>query len=686
MKLSQLVLAVVLALVMGAGVLLALGGTESLNIGQSRKVIVGTPPTPSPSISATPVSTQIRDNGLVEASPIMPSALAPSQPPATPTPTLIPVEVGTRKGEESESVLLLYDSSHPTNFDFNFCKIAEYYGLLCKRVALDTSALTDGLLRDKEGNYFKLTGISADTLLKEPPLLKKDGITLIKSALERAGASLFVGKVRADLNTSTLMDLTDGAIVGATKPPAALHKEWIVSASAPEITGAFSGQVISYTNSPKYETSLTLGRREFVTTLITSTNEAETSPIFVRYKKGNGSIFVDAGEESPNLETTTLASQYAAFAFSKVIPLMMAVRYELGDRVWHTAHYFANLTVDDPPLTEPFLELSYSALLEHMQVHNFHTTVAFVPANYGKSQPSVVNLFLAHPDRFSLVQHGNNHDGYEFYKYTVSPNDIPPGTLEGGSYDKTKFTARSLAQQESNITQGLSRMEEHQKLTGIPFDQIMIFPYGISPAPTFALLKKYNYLETINGEDVPLGTTRPTAWDYGMYQANMDYESFPSLFRRHPGTYLPFRPNLQPFLFDLFIGKPALFYSHADNNELFAGGMGAFDPVADQIAGLAVPVEWRSLGYIAKHLYLEKTNGDGSVDVKMYTNDLIISSLNYAGATYHITKQETLNVPIKRVTVNGQEFPYRVEQGLLEVDVVTASDSSPFEVVIHYGS
>ena len=78
-----------------------------------------------------------------------------------------------KKGEDLESVLLLYDSTRVSNFDINFCKIAEYYGLKCKKIALDTGALTEDLLRDSQGNFFKLIGISADTLLADQAPLEK---------------------------------------------------------------------------------------------------------------------------------------------------------------------------------------------------------------------------------------------------------------------------------------------------------------------------------------------------------------------------------------------------------------------------------------------------------------------------------------------------------------------------------
>jgi hypothetical protein len=152
--------------------------------------------------------------------------------------------------------------------------------------------------------------------------------------------------------------------------------------------------------------------------------------------------------------------------------------------------------------------------------------------------------------------------------------------------------------------------------------------------------------------------------------------------RRHPGTYQPFRPRLRSFVLDLFIDKPALFYSGA--GQLFSTGTHSFNTVADEINGLEGDVEWRSLGYIVKHLYLEKRNDDGSVDVRMYTNHLVLTNDSLGQQTYHISKAETLNVPIRSLTVNGRAFPYRVEGNNLELDLSVAP-VSPVEIVVRYG-
>lgn len=604
-------------------------------------------------------------------SPALPTAPAP-----TATVTHFSLLVGNSGGKDLEDVALLFDSQHVSDFDINFCKLAQYYGLLCKIIPLDSVELSDALLRDGEGNHFKLIGMGGETILRKPSLLDADEIRVLTSAV-KSGSHLLISKLRPSLDKATVEQLTDGVIVGI-EPVREPRQSWNISSVEPAITRQFTGQVLEAPSSSHSDFAVTSGGTTPVTNLIESTDDAGAHhPILVHWKSGAGSIFADAGQGGHSLDEFPFRDlYYSPSSFSDLAPILFALRYSLGNEVWHTNHYYANLTIDDPPLKEPAFRMSYSGLLSEMQVHNFHTTIAFVPAHLRDSQKEVINLFLANPDRFSLVQHGNNHDGYEFYKYTVSEND----TFQG-----QKMRARPLAEQDWDIKEGLARMGIHQQATGILFDRIMIFPYGISPAPTLALLKKYNYLATVNSNEIPLETQRPSDWDFGMYQASLDFEDFPSLLRRPAGKYQPFRPNLVPFLFDLFLGKPALFYSHPYAQDLFGDGIDAFDPVADQLNGLPGGVEWRSLGYILKHLYLEKTNDDGSVDIKFYSNDVVVSPLQNGGATYHFEKEELMNVPIQELTVNGNEFPYRVEQGKLRLDVAAAQDGSPIEVVIHYG-
>ena len=668
MNRQELVVAAVLGLALGAGVALALNGPSTFTLGQTRSVPALDPT--EPPLVATPAQIP------AEPAPFSLSTDQPTEPAPVATPTRVPIEVGSERGDDLRDALLLYETTDKSNFDTNFCKVAEYYGLLCRKVALDAVQLTEELLLDKQGSYFGLVGVSADTLCREPSLLASEERGIIKSAVKMGGVSLLVSELRSHHDTAALAELTEAAVLGATEPQDS-RRDWFVSSTTPEITREFTGQVISATSTvPQSDSSLVLGDQTAVTTLITSTDDRDVAyPIFVRLKWGAGSVFIDASEEGESLEEVPLRHlYYGDYHFSKIVPLMLTMRYALVDETWHNDHNYANLTIDDPALVEPWDNLSFPMLFREMEAHDFHTTIAFEPRNWDKSEPGVVGLFLANPDRYSLVQHGNNADGYEFFRYSVS---------EGDEFRGMKLPARPLADQERDIAEGLARMEKHRELTGIPFGKVMIFPWGISPEPTLVLLKKHNFLATVNGQDVPLDTVRSSAWDYDMYQANMDYGNFASLQRRHPGTYQPFQPWLQPFIFDLFVDKPALFYSHAFEEELFDGGIDAFNPVADRVNELTGEVEWHSLDHIIKHLYLEKTNDDGSVDVKMYGNHLVVSNESRDEKVYHVTKEEVLNVPISLLTVNGHQFPYSVKDGLLILNARVPANSA-MEIRIHY--
>ena len=67
---------------------------------------------------------------------------------------------------------------------------------------------------------------------------------------------------------------------------------------------------------------------------------------------------------------------------------MIFAKYGAGDRGWHALHHDANLTIDDPWLREPYGHLDYKDLLTEMERHNFHTTIAFIPWNYDRSEQS----------------------------------------------------------------------------------------------------------------------------------------------------------------------------------------------------------------------------------------------------------------------------------------------------------
>jgi len=559
----------------------------------------------------------------------------------------------------------LLTTSLQGNYDINFRKLCEYYGLRCKVINLSTITLTDSLLRDESGEYLKAVLIN-DHTLENPAYPDSNEIEILKNGVEIGGISLFIFiEEITNSRESLLKKLTDNVITGAIYP-ADSSTDYIISDSFPEITREFTGLKLAY-SAPQTDFAITVSPNSTsnIDMIVSATDDSfNLYPVFIRYRKGKGSISISGTKYSKSLKNTQMKELYDTQHFSKIVPIMMFLRYSCGDECWHRDIDYANLTIDDPFLIEPYGNLSFKRLLKEMETHSFHTTIAFIPWNYDRSNPEVVKLFLDRPDRYSIAIHGNNHDHYEFYKY----NKV------------------SLKEQEKDIIEALNRMKEFRKLTGIPYDKIMIFPHGIAPEKTLEFLKKYNFVATVNNQDAPLETKRPQSTFYGIEPAIMDYANFAALKRHSTHGYRIWsfkkaKSGIEVALcaFDLFIDKPVLIVAHQD---FFFLGIDAFNSTADTINNSAGEIKWTSLGNILKHLYLEKTNDDGSVDVRMYGNKLVLSNKSGSKRLYHIRKKETLNVPISKVTINGVEANYIVENDTLKVDeVIPLRDSMELEII-----
>lgn len=592
---------------------------------------------------------------------------------ATQTATPLSILQGPSRGEDYEDALLMYSESNATLFDQNFCKIVEFYGLTCKRFNLDQNLVTADVLKDFSGEYFKLIGIQAGNLLPDRSLFIQDEIEELRNAVESGSAHLLVSELNEDTFSTPLFTLTDGAVVGVVNPEDAT-KDWIFSSAKPEITRELTGQVFrSDAESNQHDFALSLGDENSVVPLMSSIDDSgKEYMIFSLLELGEGMLYLDASEPSPLIGKYPMrALLYNTEWFSRLVPMMIAVSATFGDEAWHNDRNFANLMIDNMWLGDDLPGMDYLALLREMQTNNFHTTLGFIPAKWEQSAMLVMSILRANPHLFSIAQYGNNVDGYEFYRYEVPMRDWFAGDPE---------PARPLDEQAADILEGLERLEMLRDDFGIPYDKIMIFP-GMPPEATIGLLKQFNYLATLSTSNVPLGSSRPEYWDYGMYQAILDFENFPILSRRYVKGLETAGDDLQFLLINLFIDKPALMYSSAAR--LFNGKMDAFSGFADALNGFEGDLQWKSLGFIVRHLFLEKTNDDGGVEIKMYSSNLIVRNNSTEEREYHVIKEETLNFPISGVFVNGEEFPYSVVDDLLQMNFV-APASSEVEIEILY--
>lgn len=324
--------------------------------------------------------------------------------------------------------------------------------------------------------------------------------------------------------------------------------------------------------------------------------------------------------------------------FISIAPLLIFLRYSLGARCWHSSQDYANLTIDDPWLVEPYGYLRYHDLLYEMERENFHTTIAFIPWNFDRSEKEVIELFHNYPKRFSVCIHGNNHDHREFYEYDRTP----------------------LNSQESDIRQALARMESFSKLTKIPYARVMIFPHNISPTKTLRLLKKYNFMATINSSNLPLGSQKPQDPIFNARPITMNYETFPSI-RRYSADRKPANIAI-----DLFLDNPLFFRVHQND---FSKGIGYFNNTASIINKIQPKTLWKSVGQIIQQYHLKKLRDDGNYDVEVFSNDFILSNKDKHTVVYHVLKKESFLVPIQEVSVDGEPKPYSVSTGKLKFDI-----------------
>jgi hypothetical protein len=224
----------------------------------------------------------------------------------------------------------------------------------------------------------------------------------------------------------------------------------------------------------------------------------------------------------------------------------------------------ACLIVDDPPLRPHYGFLNYARLLREMQRHGFFTEIAFIPWYYRRSNPDTVRLLSANGEFFALCIHGCNHLDNEF---------------GGTTYDE--LSALSIT--------ALWRMEQHARITGLPYDPVMVFPQGRFSAEAMNALRDSGYLAAFNSTlqatdrgSVPAVESR--------HAATMMYGDFPLFLRRYP-------TDRSGVLEDVACGRPVLVYGHHD---VFRDGYKPMTDFVDWVNGLG-NVKWTSLSTIVEH-------------------------------------------------------------------------------------
>jgi hypothetical protein len=496
---------------------------------------------------------------------------------------------------------------------------AKFYGLEADVTVL-TGIGDDAMVKVIRNPKTVAIAIAADAL---PSLNQKHVFATIQKQ-GRAIPLLIVG-ITEQTSPALLRHWSAGAIAGCEKTAIEQGTGWYEVAGGNDITRQLG--VTKLPLNQEEVSYLTLDTGRGAQSLMAARLGTVEMPVFANAVISGQEVFFATATQAPNIPVTPDPYREPA-VFATLAPPIMFLRYAAGERAWHSPGGYANLTIDDAWLREPYGFVNYEELLKQAQLHNFHVTLAFVPWNFDRSQPAMVSLFREHPDRFSVTVHGNNHDHQEFGAYNAHP-------LQG---------------QVEDIKQGIARMEKFRELTGIPYDAVMVFPHSISPEATLAALKRYNFVATANSLNVPSDATALADPEFALRTATLQFADFPSLRRYSAEAPIP----EAQLAIDAFLGNPLLFYVHEG---FFAPGIGTFNTIADSVNQLRPNTQWTGLGYIAQHLYFEKLRDDGNYDVRMLTGTIHLSNTHKSDTTFFLEKDEDFAVPVT-VLVDGQPYPY----------------------------
>lgn len=556
------------------------------------------------------------------------------------------VMVGVGPSALASDVLFLTKSG-PGVLENQVLRASRFYGLDVQVYSIDASPNTARIMQALNDPSVLAVIVSADALSV------LDRVATFK-ALGRANASRIPLLIVATGAEDTLHVLSDwsGGRIEYCKAIENQVGEWhMMFVGEPDLLHQLTGFAPKSGAGPTC--GFVLSHDPSTQVLALMQKEREKFPALIDFPIEGQPVFaVTAMSPISKVESSGAATLQEAF--SSIAGLLVFLRRAAGDRAWHMHAYYANLTIDDPWLTEPYGNLGYEALLREMEMHNFHTTIAFVPWNFDRNEPEVVSLFHSHADRFSISIHGNNHNHREFGEYST----------------------QTLNRQRDNIDQALARMEQFKRVTGLSYDRVMVFPHAVAPAETLEVLKERNYWATVNSENVPLGSTVPNDALFPLTPWTLAFRGFPSI-KRISAEVPVSSANIA---INAFLGNPQLFYVH---QEFFEDKIGAFNGTADEINSLEPTVQWKSLGYIVRHLYLTRLRSDQDYDVLAISPHLELVNPTDRRLVFHVRKSGD-QIPLSSVTVNGSPITYQMVPNEIRFDIILEPKQSN-NVEISYG-
>jgi len=498
--------------------------------------------------------------------------------------------------------------------DLNLLKIITFLGLKSQVIFLNDCAYAINYLREQimENDICAVINCKALSRIRENGNIEK-----LQIFFSCKNTSILIYNITPSNDAAqTISSLSEGKL-RCVYQLASDARNYTVSNENIYITRHFHGLSFGPIHSEYDFTFNTIYDHEDMLSLIS----IDDHPFFVKYRRETCDLFLIANNRIVDIDKKISSTKALCDYFSQLIPSVMFFKYIFGENCWHTQLGYANLTIDDPLLQKRYGFLHYRDLNQEMNRHNICASIAFIPINYKKSDQDTARLFLERPDRLSLCVHGYNHTHSEF-----GIND--------------------LDELNNKISLATRRMDEHERITGVPYGKVMIFPQGVFSYNAMKMLKYHNYHAAVNTEALQHNGDVELKISALLEPAIMNYAAFPLFLRRYPGC-------ISELAFDSFFGKPLLIVEH---HNYFKHGYNNLVDLINTIETLDSSIIWESVESIVKQTCLVKERTDGNIDVKMYANPTIIANMSDTIKTYHIQKTETDYAAIKEIRIIGGEI------------------------------
>jgi len=524
--------------------------------------------------------------------------------------------------------LILFSGGVLTAEEQRLLNFADWMGVRTKTVAIDNgSMLSQHLFSPPDSRPCLAMSASVLALLYER-LPEPKSLDFI---YENGADFLIFGGSDSPQHRNSLSWLTAGAVCGVASPSA----DGAVF-DLPNSSRIFSRQLAGLSFSieckvsvPTFELRCQGGRDPLPIMRING------RPMFVHLERAPCRLFLLAGSDIPDVAEPLHRSDGIEGRYHQLIPLLIFLRHSFGKHRWHSPECTARLIIDDPLLNEKYGFLEYRTLLSSMQRNRFGTSIAFIPWNYRRTSKRTALGLLGQGADLSICIHGCDHINNEF-----------------------KITDQELLGWKAGLA--IERMQRHQVRTGVPFEEVMVFPQGWFSTAAVGALRANNYLAAVNSTCFPADIERG-ALNLGDFlrPAVTRFHGFP-IFQRH------YPHRLIDFAFNMFLGRPSLLVAHHWD---FRDGYQHLEEFLQHLREVEPELSWPPLSAQLTRSCMMRYVETDLIDVCFYTKRFQLLNSHTNSVRFRLAKQEPDSSLIRAVRIDGVDAPFSVAGDFLRLEV-----------------